>query len=131
MRLHVTAARTLDSHTVVVDGPDVSGVAAWRGDGEPPVDAAVDVEIDIADEVSWGDIVRDSEKIDACVQSAQGSDQLVVRGVVDEVDQLGVLVLNVAGAIVLIETIGEPPEGVVGSTVVIVTRRASVFPTGI
>ena len=123
MRLHVTAARTPDSHTVVVDGPNVSGVAAWRGDGEPPVGAAVDVdvdvEIDIADEVSWGDIVRDSEKIDACVQSAQGSDQLVVHGVVDEVDHLGVLVLNVAGAVVLIETFGAPPEGVVGSTVVI------------
>ena len=51
---------------------------------------------------------------------------MLLRGLVEDLDQDGVLTLRVAGSVVLIETVGEPPLHVVGEEVAMFVRFAEI-----
>lgn len=111
---------------VAVAGIGFHGSATWLGPAET-AGAQVDVELQIRDEVDWKDVIV----VSAAGEHADRDVGLVVRGVVDDVDQYGVLTLRVADGVVLIDTRGEPPLGVVGRTVRFAVRDVEIVPTGV
>ncbi|MGY4644580.1 hypothetical protein [Cellulomonas sp. URHB0016] len=113
---------------VAAAGGGVAGAAAWRGGTLPPGTRDVDVELEVPGEVDWRQIVVTGEGADA---QEPAEDELLLRGVVEDLDQDGVLTLHVAGSVVLIETVGEPPLYVVGKEVAIIVRSAEIYPTGV
>lgn len=122
----VTDARH-EGAPVAVTGAGFQGRARWLGRPEK-AGAQVDVELQIRDEVDWQDVVLVSEA--AVLVDRDGTD-LVMRGVVDDLDKDGVLTLRLADGVVLIDTRGEAPLGVVGRVVRIGVRDVEIVPTQI
>ena len=103
-------------------------IATWEGENPHPAGVEVDVELDLPDEVDWNRIVVGP--MDGRIVELRESG-LVLRGVVVDLDELGVLSLSVGTGVVMVDTLGEPPLGVVGQTVALPVDRLAVYPTGI
>lgn len=112
---------------VEVDAPGVAGSALWRGEGDPVTGVPVHVELEVPDEVDWERIAITPSGAGA---QAVPDDALLLSGVVEHLDDDGVVTLRVAGSIVLVETVGTPPPGVDGKPFTLAVRRAEVYPTG-
>jgi hypothetical protein len=113
--------------TVLFDAEAGRGEAVWRGPTRDTV-AAIDVELDIPDEVGWDEIVLDAPGGDAL---SVGDEGMVVRGVVEGVDESGVVTLHLPGAWLLVDTSGDRPGAIVGHGIRFVARRAELYPTDI
>ena len=56
------------------------------------------------------------------------SDEVRISGIVMEVDEYGILTLNVSGHLMFIETEGDVPDDFVGSRVQIITNDLKFYP---
>ncbi|WP_239313957.1 MULTISPECIES: hypothetical protein [unclassified Frankia] len=89
---------------------------------------AVDVEVEVHEEIDWSEIVVDPQPgtiVDVLDQA------MVFRGVVEDLDKDGVLTLRFGSGIVLVDTTGEAPLGVVGRDVSLTVRDIEIYPTGV
>jgi hypothetical protein len=127
MRLGIVRSGTSNHLVVAAAAGDVVGAVAWRCE-TPPGARDVDVELEVPEEIDWREIGVGDE---AAGVRAPADDELRLRGLVEDLDQEGVLTLRVAGSVVLIETVGEPPLHVVGDEVAMVVRAAEAYPTGV
>lgn len=109
-----------DGSCVDVVGEGVRGRALWRGDGAPRA-GTYDVEVDVPGEVDWSDLLGARQPI---------GNELLVEGVVEDHDELGVLTVRLPGALVLVDTTGRPPASVVGRPVSFSVRGVGLHPTG-
>ncbi|GEA86041.1 MAG: hypothetical protein NVV70_14810 [Cellulomonas sp.] len=117
-----------DPPNVVVTAPGLSGDGLWRGDSPPVAGAEVDIELEVPRIIGWTEIMV-ARDLPRDVRPADG--ELLLQGIVEDVDQEGVLTLRIADEVVLIETVGEPPLGVVGQHVAMFAQRSELYPTGI
>ncbi|MBT0995413.1 hypothetical protein KIN34_14075 [Cellulomonas sp. DKR-3] len=128
MRLDVV--RLAAGNRLFVEGGsgDVVGVVAWGGEELLPCVRDSDVELAVPSAVDWRDIgVGDR----AANVPAPACEELRLRGLIEDLDQDGVLTVLAAGHLVLIDTVGEPPFHVVGQEVAMLVRAAEVYPTGV
>jgi hypothetical protein len=125
MVMRVTVAATADG-LVQIGSPGVRGTGEWRGAAAPVVGAEVDVELEPAGQVDWADVVLDPALHDIV---HPGDGELVLDGLVDDVDQYGVLTLQLVGGFVLIDTTGDPPFGIVGRRVRLFVRGTVLYPS--
>jgi hypothetical protein len=126
MRLTLLTA-AVDGTRVSVDAVDVNGSGLWRGTAQE-AGIEVDVELEVRDEIDWSKISV-GQRVEAIAK--EGPEALVVRGFVDDLDIHGVLTLRLAGGVLLIDTLGEPPIGVVGREVSLVARDVEIYPTNV
>ena len=110
-----------------ISASDVSGSALWRGAAHS-AGVEVDVELESRDEIDWNKI-----SVGPCVRGIveEGAQDLVVRGFVDDLDAHGVLTLRLAAGVVLIDTVGESPQGVVGREISLAVRDVDIFRTNV
>ncbi|MFS0702247.1 hypothetical protein AB6N24_19925 [Cellulomonas sp. 179-A 4D5 NHS] len=112
---------------LTVRAPGVAGSVLWRGTGDPAVGFPLDVELEVPGPVDWDAVVVAPSGVEA---PAVADGELLLSGVVEQVRD-GLVVLRVADAIVLVETVGEPPAGAEGTHVALRLRGAEVYPTGV
>jgi len=105
----------------------VSGWCVWPDAPAPGV--VVDVELSVPGEVSWDDV----EVGAAGARGPAAATGLVVEAaVVFDVDEQDVATLRLPdGGIVLVDSVGEPPPGVVGRDVTLHLDRVLVHPTAV
>jgi len=127
MRVALSKVLGGDPPTVVVTAPGVSGGGLWRSETPPVATTEVDVELEVPGQIDWTEILAVRDLPGHLVPA---DDELLLQGVVEDVDQEGVLTLRIADAVVLVETIGEPPLGVVGEHVAMLARHTEIYPTG-
>jgi len=128
MLLSLTRSGTSGHWVVAAAGGGVAGAVVWRGETVPTGAGEVDAELEVPGEVDWRTIVAASTRANV---PSPAEDELLLRGVVEDLDQDGVLTLRVAGSVVLIDTVGEPPLHVVGQEVAMVVHSAELYPTGV
>jgi hypothetical protein len=128
MRVALGKVLNGDPPTVVVTAPGVVGVGRWRGETPPMAMTDVDVELEVPGEVDWRGILVARELPGHLVPV---EDEMLLRGVVQDIDQDGVLTLRIGGAVVLLDTVGEPPLDVVGEHVAVLARHTEIYPTGV
>lgn len=127
MDLRVRGTSADNANLVQVETAGVSGWCVWPD--APDVGTTVDVELDVPAEVAWDDIEVTGAGRPSGPESITG---LVVHADVLDVDDQDVLTLRLPqGAIVLVDTIGEPPLHVVGRAVILHLDRVLVHPTNV
>jgi hypothetical protein len=121
----IKVVRVLEPTSGVLECDSPAGrlMGTWRGSDLPVVGEVHDVELDLLGDLEWGHQVR----VDERAEGVYGSD---VVGLVEDVDGRGVT-LRIAGAVALLDVVGDPPRGVVGQRVAIAPMSLSLFPTGI
>lgn len=124
MRVMVVRALEGSAGWLVIKSPSVSGSVVWNGDALPLLGVEVDVELDAHDGVDWGVIAVDPPAR-AIINPA--SDGLTVDGLVEDFDQYGVLTLRLAGGLMLFDTAGDPPIGIVGRRVRMVVPNVALY----
>jgi hypothetical protein len=125
MNLRVCGTSTADADLVQVEAAGVSGWCAWPD--APGVGTTVVVELDVPAEIAWDDIEVGGDGRPCGPEPITG---LVVHGEVLDVDELDVLTLRLPrGAILLVDTSGEPPLHVVGRAVTLHLDGVVVYPT--
>ena len=128
MRVALGEVAEGDPPTVVVTASGVSGTGLWRGEAPPTAVTEVDVELEVPGQIDWTDIFV-APDLPGGIAPADG--ELLLQGVVEGVDQDGILTLRIVHSIVLIETVGEPPVGLVGTHVAVLARHTGIYPTGV
>ena len=121
MRVDVLAVAE-DTGLITVDSPAGRFDATWSGPA-PAVGDVVDVEVD-CEPSRWTDVAVGTTRVlpPGCW----------LHGVVEHVDDDGVVVLRSGPvALIEIEMLGAPPEGVLGVQVAIPVTKARLFPTNI
>jgi hypothetical protein len=118
-----------DEHRVRFRVRDRDAIAYWKSD-QPPVPGVVDVEIDIPGEYLWDTEVRRVGE-ETSVGIAELDQGVRVVGEVVDLDHLGILTLRINGSHIMVETLGEPPLGVVGGLVEVCAERIELYPTRI
>ncbi|WP_421742985.1 hypothetical protein [Cellulomonas sp.] len=113
---------------MLVDAPGVVGAGVWRGHADPVVDTRIDVELDVPHPVDWEEITVLTPGTAAPVPAR---DELAVSGTVEHCGDDLVVALRVADSIVLVETTGRPPTGIVGERVALLALGVGVYPTGV
>jgi hypothetical protein len=99
--------------------------ARWHGE-LPAVGSTHHVELDVGGVATWG---TDIYFIDDTVGSvADGDGCLLVSGLVTELGSDDVLVMDVGGTVVMIDTEGDPPLGVIGRHVTVQARDVTLYP---
>jgi hypothetical protein len=121
----VPIASTIDQ--VQFACPAGGAVGTWKGTPQPPLGQPVDVEFSVEAVLRWDAIVRVDES--AAGFAIEGS-RILIRGRVDAVGEEGVVTLNVAGAVLLVEFLGDPPEDILGATIELPETRLDIYPTG-
>jgi hypothetical protein len=127
MRVTLLQPAVSDGDCVLFAADGGRGAARWRGSGQAAGES-VDVEMDIKDEIDWREI---TPAVSASEALSVHEGQMSIHGTVEDVDQDGVLTLRIPGAVLLIDTVGEPPIGIVGQEVGFVAHDAEIYPTGI
>jgi hypothetical protein len=117
-----------DGAQVQIAGEGISGFALWRGGSGQAPGERVDVELDARGEISWREVVIDPQPTELVGKVSPRA--LTIRGVVEDLDQNGVITIRVAGGILLLDTAGEAPVGVVGHEVGVIIPQVDVYPTG-
>lgn len=128
MRVVLSKVLGGDPPTVLVTAPGVSGGGLWRGETPPVAATEVDIELEVPGQIDWMEILV-ARELPGHLLPAES--ELLLQGVVEDVDQDGVLTLRIADAVLLVETIGEPPLGVVGEHVAMLARHTEIYPTGV
>ncbi len=127
MDLRVCGTSTDDADLVRVEAAGVSGWCVWPD--APGVGTTVNVELDVSAEVAWDDIDVGGDGRPSGPRSGIG---LVVHGDVLDVDEQDVLTLRLPrGAILLVDTSGQPPLHVVGRVVTMHLDGVLVYPTNV
>ena len=125
MDLRVCGTSGYDVDLVQVEAAGVAGWCLWPD--APDVATSVHVELEVPGEVAWDDIVVDGAGPPSGLSSYTG---LVVHDDVLDVDEQGVLTLRLPqGAVLLVDTSGEPPLHVLGRAVTLYLDRVVVHPT--
>lgn len=109
--MRVLVVRAPVGGPVEVRGIGVVGCATWHGAAPPAEGIGTEIELNVPSDVDWSDISVGSESPAAGPCRSGG---LVVNGIVADVDQDGVLALDTGGGVVLVDTVGDPPVGIVG-----------------
>ena len=98
----------------------------WRGDDQPEPGSSHWVEVDIDDVVVWGDDIR---LLDVpTFEVADDTGFVRVAGLVTDFDTNDVVVVDLNGSQLIIDTDGHPPLGVVGRHVAVRAHDVSLFP---
>lgn len=98
----------------------------WQGDEQPTAGSSHWVEVDVDDVPVWGDDIR---LLDAPTSElADDTGSVRVSGLVAEFGVDDVLVVDLNGSHLMIDTDGDPPLGVVGRYVTLQARDVSLFP---
>jgi hypothetical protein len=125
MYLQICAKKADNAGLVQVQAAGISGWCVWPD--APDVGMSVHVELDVPAEVAWDDIVLDGAGRPEGREPITG---LVVHADVLDVDEQDVLTLRLPeGAILLVDTIGDPPLHVVGRAATLYLDGVLVYPT--
>lgn len=111
MRAAIIDTPAGDHARVMTRASGVFGTALWKGETLPSAGTEHDVDIEVGGEVDWREVVIEEH---GGAQPEVANGELLLQGVVEDCDHAGALTLRVAGAVVLLETTGEPPSSVVG-----------------
>lgn len=128
MRVTVTGIRGSAPSLVEFTSDVGNADAIWRGHS-PPELQDYDVELNIPGQLRWGA----EAEIDAAAAagiSRVGAETRVVGRVV-ECDDIGVLSLELAGSLVMVELADGPPSDVAGANVSLRIRRLELYPSSI
>lgn len=108
---------------VEVIGEGVTGPVLWRGAPTERL-VPVDVEFTIDEDLKWKHVHRGQARPDA--------DRVRIAGVVQSIDDRGVVTLAVqGGGLLLFGTTGRKPwRSMLGETVTVYARSVTAFPTG-
>lgn len=117
-----------DGAEVRIAGEGISGFAIWRGGNRRASGELLAVELETREEISWREIIIDPAPTGLVSEVSERV--LTVRGVVADLDQNGVITVMVAGGVLLLDTSGESPLGIVGHEVCLTIPRVDVCPTG-
>lgn len=127
MRITLRSPANHDGGCVPFDTDNGPGVARWRGTPQSTGND-LDVEFDIRDIVDWAEVTVEESRREAL---AIRCDQMSISGTVLDVDENGLLALDLIGTVVLIDTSGEAPLGVVGQQVSFLVRDVEIYPTNV
>jgi hypothetical protein len=123
MKVHV---QSVDGCRVGVVTPIGTATGTWVG-ASPAIDHDCDVELEVPGVLAWENI-KDAGQTGS-PNLAERPDGLVwMRGRVDDIDEDLVLRLWLGETSVLIDSVGDPPLGVVGRFVDIVVEDLAIFP---
>jgi hypothetical protein len=121
-------AVTKSGERLVLETPAGTIGGLWRGHGAVDLNDVLDVELELPRSHDWSEIdcVRDDKP------NLWGSrSDPWLEGIALDVDELGVLTLDVAGAILLVDTTGDPPDGIVGERVRLRSVDLEFHPVGL
>ena len=127
MKITIDLVNLIDKEVFVEFSTNVGfAVAVWRA-APPKVGDQYDVELEVEDEFVWGDNAYYSLNSAHTIEMADGI--VTVTGTLISNDMEGGAVVDVGGAIILIELIG---CGEIDSVLVdLKVKDVNVFPTGI
>ncbi len=129
--MHVrTKGGATPGSTVHLLTPSGDLLGQWIGDVPTAAGEIVNIEVDTRRVYSISDfeIVEDGSEGFSVLPD---SEDVRIRGAVMEVDEYGMLTLNVAGHLMFVETEGQRPHDFVGSTVEIIANDLKFYPTHI
>jgi len=102
-------------------------VGLWRGRSQP-AGVRLDIELTIEDSFAWEQLDLDGEP--GAPLSLDGLD-IRIRGVIEDIDDDGMLTVRVSQGLVMIETIGSPPDrNPVGRRIGLTTSTLEIYPVG-
>lgn len=123
MRVHV---QSVDGCRVGVITPIGTAIVTWVG-AAPGVEHDCEVELEIAGAVPW-ERIKDAGPTGTPTLRRRPDGLVSLRGRVDDIDEDLVLRLWLGATSLLIDSVGEPPLGVVGRFVDIVVDDVTLFP---
>lgn len=100
----------------------------WRGAYAVAVGDEVDVELELPESRDWSNVEVVGE---ARPTDPRAYESPYVEGIVLDVDQDGVLCLDVLGTPLMVETTGQAPHGIVGKWVRLFAQDLEFHPMGI
>ena len=125
--MQILVKSSSDGPLLHIQGTGIAGTARWRGGPVPAPGVRPSVELEITAVVPWTKIAVGETR--GLTDPPDG--QLVLTGTVEDIDHQGVLILRVGNGVVLIDTSGEPPLGVVGQQIATTISDVEIFPTGV
>lgn len=128
MQVTLTTSVSRDGDGVVVRSSSGEWPAVWRGEFNVEARATIDVEIEIAEPISWASVVR--AEGDTTGIRVVGP-QVTICGVVKTVSDDDVISVDLQPGVVLVEMDGMGPTVEVGDLIRFSPRLIELFPTGI
>jgi len=123
--VRVELIETLANGRVRVRSPYGCFTAAWSTD-TPAIGSAHDVELEVDDPLRWGhDIALDESRANTIVDD--GPSRVHISARIHSVTEDGVLVLDIGGPSFMVDTIGDPPLGIVGCWVSLRSRHVTLW----
>jgi hypothetical protein len=123
--MQVEIVDIVDGDRVVVKSPYGALTGRWQGD-MPSVGWQQAVEVDVDGVVLWGQDIRLS---DVAVNELKDEGPFVrVSGRVTEFGADDVVVLDLGGTVLMVDTDGDPPLGIVDRYVTIQARAVTLYP---
>lgn len=109
MRIKINHVETSSNGDVIVSFSTQFGRAQARWASEQLPDLAeYDVELEVNDELVWGDSITLSPSKDVGIEMEE--DKVLIRGVLERVDASGVADLRLGPAVLSVETSGKPAD---------------------
>ncbi|HEY8544139.1 MAG TPA: hypothetical protein VIL36_03795 [Acidimicrobiales bacterium] len=124
--MQVEVIEVLDDGRVTVRSAVGTFTAGWDGD-RPPVGSREAVELDVGGVALWGEDVRLVDDGSSSRIEDDGSD-IRLCGRIVEFGADDVLVVDVGGSPVMLDTDGDPPLGVTGRYVAVRARDVTLYP---
>jgi hypothetical protein len=126
MRAHVLAASVPGESTRVRTAHgDLTG--SWKGRDPVEAGAEVDVELSTSRPYHWTEIRRVPDGAAGFRITDDGHVEVI--GEVVDYDQYDVITLRAGGALLLIDTEGDAPLGITGTTVRVIVDDLRIYPT--
>ena len=128
MRITLQSPATHAGEKVTVRSSHGEWPAIWQGEDGTATGSDVDVEVEIADPVSWSNVSVTSSEEPGISRSG---DRLLICGRIDNLFDDDVIALNLQPGLVLVEMEGTRPRIRAGNFITISSGDISIYPTEI
>ncbi len=126
MKVELQREAPSDGSRIRIANDAVAGGARWKGAGT--ADTIVDIELEIPGVIQWAAIVVDAGP-SHLENPSEG--ELRIVGVASDLGPDGLLIMTVPGGVILVETSGAAPSGIIGRIIGITAHDARVYSTGV